>query len=109
MLAALLGLIGPDPSGDEFKAAQSAVASYAPTGFDAAAISSMVLEAAARRPLVPKEKGLLRTAHLYFDHPYAAVALAGRKSDFTRARAGHTEMFGLPLFSAWVAEPKDVG
>ena len=104
-LAALVRLIGPDPRGDRFDAVQSAVASYTSTGFEAAAISTLGLFGAAFRN--PQERGLLRTARLFFDHPYAAVALAGRPSDFTRRRAGHTELFGLPLFSAWVAEPRE--
>jgi hypothetical protein len=103
-LSALFGLIGPDPRGDEVEAAQVAVASYTPTGFEAAAISAALLSA---RGAPPKERGLLRAARLCFDHPYAAVALAGGRSDFTRARAGHTESFCLPLFSAWVSTPHD--
>jgi hypothetical protein len=103
-LDALLALIGPSAGGDSREAVQSAVASYTPTGFEAAAISSLRIALAARFKTLP-EKGLSRTARLFFDHPYAAVALAGRRSDFTRERAGHTEMFGLPLFSAWVAQP----
>jgi hypothetical protein len=102
---ALLALIGPSPAGDTREAAQSAVASYTPTGFEAAAISSMAVASMARIKTFP-EKGLRRTARLFFDHPYAAVALAGSQSDFLGSpAAGHTAMFGLPLFSAWVAEP----
>jgi hypothetical protein len=105
-LGALLALIGPSPAGDVQDAVQSAVASYTPTGFEAAAISSIAITAAGIRRTAP-EKGLHRSARLFFDHPYAAVALAGSQSDFTRARAGHTEMFGLPLFTAWVAHPAE--
>lgn len=104
-LTALLELIGSHPAGDEFDAVQSAVASYSPTGFEAAAITSFAIMSAIAEPEKPQEKGLRRTARLFFDHPYAAVALAGHHRDFSRARAGHTEMFGLPLFSAWVAQP----
>jgi hypothetical protein len=105
-LGALLGLIGPDQTGDEFDALQSAVASYTSKGFEAAAITALgIRTVAAIRG--PGEKGLRRTARLFFDHPYAAIALAGRPSDFTRRRAGHTELFGLPLFSAWVSEPRE--
>jgi len=102
-LDALLGLIGPSPLGDESEAIQSAIASYTPTGFEAAAIDVLSLRTrGTRRPL---ETGLERRARLIFDHPYAAVALAGTTSDFKRARVGHTDMFCLPLFSVWVAEP----
>jgi len=104
-LDALLGLIGPSPRGDESDAVQSAIASYTPTGFEAAAIAAFARAAGAP----PTEWGLQRRARLIFDHPYAAIALAGTTSDFTRARAGHTEMFCLPLFSVWVAEPGEPG
>ncbi len=103
-LSALLGLIGPDPRGDEFEAVHSAVASYTPTGFEAAAITTFALMGSLGRS--PGERGLTRTATLHFDHPYAAVALAGTPADFTRRRAGHTEQFCLPLFSAWVSTPQ---
>jgi hypothetical protein len=103
---ALLALIGPSPAGDQCDAVQSAIASYTQTGFEAAAISSVAITAAGMLR-TPREKGLHRTARLLFDHPYAAIALAGSQSDFTRARAGHTEMFGLPLFTAWVAQPAE--
>ena len=105
ILSALLTLVGPHPLGDEVNAVQSAIASYTPTGFEAAAVSvdDIVAMGIDRR----EETGVRRKAHLYFDHPYAAVALAGRTSDFTRARAGHTELFCLPLFSAWVSTPQD--
>jgi hypothetical protein len=105
-LGALLGLIGAHEMGDQYDAVHSAVASYTSKGFEAAAISALGvrLAAAIRRT---GEKGLRRTARLLFDHPYAAIALAGRSSDFTRQRAGHTELFGLPLFSAWVGEPRE--
>jgi hypothetical protein len=105
-LGALLGLIGSHPMGDEYDAVQSAVASYSSKGFEAAAISALGVRFAGAFK-GPEQKGLRRTARLFFDHPYAAVALAGRPSDFTRQRAGHTELFGLPLFSSWVSEPRE--
>jgi hypothetical protein len=104
-LDALLGLIGPLGMSDAYQAVQSAVASYSAKGFEAAAISAFGLVGASMT--MREERGLWRTARLYFDHPYVAIALAGRPSDFTRQRAGHTELFGLPLFSAWVAEPRE--
>jgi hypothetical protein len=108
-LAALLGLIGPNPAGDAYDANQSAVASYTSKGFEAAAVSAFGIRAAAafRRP---EEKGLRRTARLFFDHPYAALALAGRPSEFDGERTVRTarpELFALPLFSAWVGEPRE--
>lgn len=103
-LSALLGLIGPHPAGDQTDAKQSAIASYSPTGFEAAAVTAFGIRAASRQ-MEPQERGLRRSARLLFDHPYAAVALAGSTADFRRARASHAQMFGLPLFSVWVAEP----
>jgi hypothetical protein len=105
-LAALLGLIGPDQRGDEFDAVQSAVASYTSQGFEAAAITALGIRVAAALTR-PEQKGLRRTARLFFDHPHAAIALAGGPSEFTRQGSGHTDLFGLPLFSAWVAEPRE--
>jgi len=105
-LDALLGLLGPSPLGDESDAIQSAIASYTPTGFEAAAFDVLTLSTGTTRPM---ERGLERRARLIFDHPYAAIALAGTTSDFKRARAGHTDMFCLPLFSVWVAEPGEPG
>jgi hypothetical protein len=102
-LSALLALIGRDPAGDETAAKQAAVASYTATGFEAAAITAFATVAG--RSHAPLERGHRRTARIVFDHPYAAVALAGATADFTRARAGHTQMFGLPLFAVWIAEP----
>jgi hypothetical protein len=106
-LKAFLQLIGPSPEGDETKAVQSVVASFTPTGFEAAAVS--VFDAETRGVVSRRrtERGLLRRARLYFDHPYVAVALAGRSSDFGRTRAGHTDLFCLPLFSAWVETPSE--
>jgi hypothetical protein len=106
-LAALLGLIGRHEKGDQFEAVQSAVASYSSEGFEAAAITAFGIRLAAAASRGPEETGLRRTARLFFDHPYAAIALAGRPSDFTGQRAGHTDLFGLPLFSAWVTEPRE--
>ena len=105
-LAALLALIGSSPEGNDTVAAQSAVASFTPKGFEAAAVSSFgVLLGANWDEPPPAYRGLARRARLYFDHPYAALALAGTSSDFTRARAGHTDLFCLPLFSAWIETP----
>ncbi|MGP0029969.1 MAG: hypothetical protein ACLPVF_05645 [Acidimicrobiales bacterium] len=81
------------------------MATYTPTGFAAAAISDLddlILGTDTR-----DEIGAQRKAHLYFDDPYVALAMAGRTSDFMWARAGDTELFCLPLVSAWVDEPHE--
>ncbi len=104
-LRALIELIGPHPEGDRTDAIHSAIASYTPTGFEAGALTALALETTGLTR--PMGTGLERSARLYFDHPYAALALAGSRSDFHRSRAGHTDMFGLPLFSAWIDTPEE--
>lgn len=89
-----------DPTGPT-EAKQTAVASFTRFGFEAAAITYMAMRASMQRP--PPHRGLLRTATLRFDHPYAAVAIAGDPQRISTWR-------GLPLFTAWVdspAEPED--
>jgi hypothetical protein len=103
-LDALLTLIGPHPDGDVLLAGQAATASYTATGFEAAALDFMVLETRGGRR---REKGIERRATLLFDHPFVALALAGSTREGRQAQTGHTEMFGLPIFSAWVADPAE--
>jgi hypothetical protein len=105
-LDAFLGLVGPSAMGDQTDAAQSVVASFTPTGFEAAAASVFALRAGAVFS-APTHRGVERRAKLLFDHPFAAIALAGSASDFRRAQAGHSDLFCLPLFSAWVETPAD--
>jgi hypothetical protein len=53
--------------------------------------------------------GILRTARLVFDHPHAAIALAGNGGSFVTGMPGSRwEWFGLPLFTAWVDAPQEV-
>jgi len=106
-LAALLNLIGTDPRGDTLRAVQSARASYSTVGFEAAAADVFFLEARGISRRRPDQSVIERRVKLLFDHPYAALALAGGSNDFRRARAGHSENFCLPLFAAWVAEPSE--
>ena len=94
-LSTLRTLIGPRPN-DETDAVQAAVASFGRYGFEAAAITTFNAVAAA---LGPRQRAVQRSAVLRFDHPFAAVAIAGQPGDTTGVLAG------LPLFSAWVAEP----
>ncbi|MGW0217538.1 hypothetical protein ACWDXH_24410 [Micromonospora chokoriensis] len=81
-----------------FEARQSAVARFDRYGFEAAAVTGMF----ARTSLPPE--GVARTAELRFGHPYAVVAVA---TD-TRADGVTGPWHGLPVFSAWVAEPDDL-
>jgi hypothetical protein len=87
-----------DAPGLEFEAAQAAMARYGRYGFEAAAVTGMM----AWMSLPPE--GVVRIAELRFGHPYAVVAVA------TDTRPGGVSgpWHGLPVFSAWVAEPEDV-
>ncbi len=89
--------IGPRAD-DEFGARQAAVASFTRFGFEAAAVTAFAIATSAHMP--PPHSGLLRTATLRFDHPYAVVAVAG---DPQRA----CSWSGLPLFTAWVDSPEE--
>ncbi|MFE9190240.1 hypothetical protein ACFYL6_11565 [Micromonospora sp. NPDC007208] len=81
-----------------FEARQTAVARFDRYGFEAAAVTGMF-----GLTSLPPE-GVARTAELRFGHPYAVVAVA---TD-TRADGATGPWHGVPVFSAWVAEPDDV-
>ncbi|WP_030490209.1 hypothetical protein [Micromonospora chokoriensis] len=81
-----------------FEARQTAVARFDRYGFEAAAVTGMF-----GRTSLPPE-GVARTAELRFGHPYAVVAVA---TD-TRTDGATGPWHGLPVFSAWVAEPEEV-
>ncbi|MEH1127459.1 hypothetical protein [Micromonospora sp. CPCC 206061] len=85
-IAELLGL-----SDYDYEARQSAVARYSRVGFEAAAVSAMFTTTGF---VMPRE-GVVRTAELRFAHPYAVVAVA----------SGGGPWNGVPVFSAWVADP----
>lgn len=99
-LSTLRGLIGPRPT-DLAQAVQSAIASFTRYGFEAAAVTAVGILASARMP--PPHTGLERTATLRFDHPYAAIALAGQLDE----PDDRSEFFALPVFTAWVAAPDE--
>jgi hypothetical protein len=98
---------------DECDAAQTAIASYTRYGFEAAAVTAMAIRTAAVR--VPSQRTVQRSAVLRFDHPYAAVAIAGRpaasggaaRSSGAGSPGQASGFAGLPLFSVWVAEPTE--
>jgi hypothetical protein len=104
-LQTLRELIGPRPD-DRCDAAQAAVASFTRYGFEAAAITAFGVAAAALRA---GDRAIERTAVLRFDHPYAAVAIAGTPPGALRGVSGpappDSPFPGLPLFTAWVHEP----
>jgi hypothetical protein len=91
--AAAQGLIELLPPGEyRAEAKQAALARYTRTGFEAAAVTAMGIRAAA------VVDGRQRSATLRFGHPYAVVAVA---------EGGDWD--GVPVFSAWVAEPEEPG
>jgi hypothetical protein len=89
---ALIALL---PKGDwDYDARQSAYARYSREGFEAAAVTTLGVRLAAAFG----GDGVKRTATLRFGHPYAVVATV--ESD-------ESPWDGLPVFSAWVAEPEN--
>ncbi len=106
-LETLRQLIGPRRD-DQCEARQASVASFTRYGFEAAAVTALRIRTAALRR--PQARAVERTAVLRFDHPYAAVAIAGRAPGMRRGvSAGpaprDSPFSGLPLFTAWVHEP----
>jgi len=92
--------------GDPWQAGQSAMARYGRVGFEAAAVSAT---AAAMAMTTPRQ-GLIRTAELRFGHPYAVVAVTVDPPGPRSQPAGSAGPWhGLPVFSAWVADPQDAG
>jgi hypothetical protein len=87
--------------GDPWQAKQAAMARYSRTGFEAAAVTGLAVALAMRVP----RTGLVRTAELRFGHPYAVVAVTVDSP----ARRVPGPWHGLPVFSAWVADPEDAG
>ncbi|MEU1250690.1 hypothetical protein ACWD8I_17720 [Micromonospora arida] len=83
---------------ERFEARQTAVARFDRYGFEAAAVTAMF-----GLTSLPPE-GVARTAELRFGHPYAVVAVA---TD-TGADGVTGPWHGVPVFSAWVAEPEEV-
>lgn len=90
-------------SGDgRWTAEQAAMARYSRTGFEAAAVTSVFMASAARLP----QPGRHRAAELRFAHPYAVVAVT---TDRGGPGGPPGPWHGVPVFSAWVADPSDAG
>jgi len=81
----------------QYEAQQAAMARYSRTGFEAAAVTGMMVALSARLG----QPGVIRNAELRFGHPFAVVAAA--------SQAGSSPWHGLPVFSAWITEPEDAG
>ena len=91
------------PGGDPWVARQAAMARYSRFGFEAAAVTALAVALSFRHPA-----GRRRVADLRFAHPYAVVALTIDGNGTAPATAvRHSEWHGLPVFSAWVAEPAE--
>ena len=89
-------MIGAGPS----DARQVALATFDRYGFKAAAVTAFAAAAAAMAH--PPHRGVMRIASLRLDHPFAAIAFAGRPD------GGDTRFRGLAVFEAWVAAPTEV-
>jgi hypothetical protein len=91
-------------TGDPWRARQAATASYSRVGFEAGAVTAMAVMMSALAP----RRGVLRVAELRFGHPYAVVAVTADEDTGSRRHpAGHGPWHGVPVFSAWVADPHD--
>jgi hypothetical protein len=90
---------------DPWQAKQAAMARYTRTGFEAGAVTALAvaLSAVAERP------GVRRTAELRFGHPFAVVAVAAGNATprDSQRPVPASPWHGLPVFSAWVADPED--
>ena len=74
-------------------------------GFEAGAVTALAVAASA----VITRPGVRRTAELRFGHPFAVVAVAAgdaQPQDSDRP-VPPSPWHGLPVFSAWVADPED--
>ncbi|HEY3905229.1 MAG TPA: hypothetical protein VGM14_15070 [Streptosporangiaceae bacterium] len=80
--------------GDRWDARQAVTANYSRTGFEAAAVTAI----AARMAMRPRQR-TARLAELRFAHPYAVIAASATQPS--------SPWHGLPLFSAWITEPRD--
>jgi hypothetical protein len=89
--------LGPHP----YQASQAAIARSTAVGFEAAAVTALVFPVAAFLP------GRRRTATVRFAHPYAVVAAVSGGPQGSQAGPVPAAWHGLPVFSAWVAEPAE--
>jgi hypothetical protein len=84
-------------TGDAWLARQAATATFSKVGFEAAAVTDLAIAMG----MMPR-RGMLRTVELRFGHPYAVVAV-------TASDQGAGPWSGIPVFSAWVADPQTAG
>jgi hypothetical protein len=93
--AVLRRMIGDGPS----DARQVALATFDRYGFKAAAVTVFAQAAAAMRH--PPHTGVMRTASVRLDHPFAAIAFVGKPGGVD------IRFRGLPVFEAWVHAPTE--
>jgi hypothetical protein len=93
--AIVIDVLGSSPEGDDVVAVQDVTATYSATGFSAAAITVLAIEARGM-PKEPDNEILCRSVRQYFDKPYAVVACTGEDQGC------------VPLFDAWVSAPTTV-
>ena len=98
---ALQNLLPPEPRGYETQAQQTAAAAFTQMGFKAAAVTGIKVKVWS----APRRSNELRKATLRFGHPYAVVAVARKRNRVGLRRAYRGPWVGLPVFSAWVADP----
>ena len=96
-LAELLAV--PDAA---FVARQSTMARYGRYGFEAAAVTGFADVVGMPPEMVSRE------AELRFAHPYAVVAVASDKRRGPDHGTVSGAWDGIPVFSAWVADPEDL-
>jgi len=90
---------------ERLDAKQSAMARYTRLGFEAAAVTAMGLEL---RGLPPRTRGIERHVELRFGHPFAVVATTwDQKWSDDAGMLVPGPWNGVPVFSAWVADPMD--
>ena len=94
---------------NRFDARQSAFAEYTRRGFRAAAVTGV----ATAMSICVEREVRRRRAEVRFDRPYAVVAVAlDQRADpdrpYLTAPLGLAHWAGVPVFSAWVAEAREV-
>jgi hypothetical protein len=103
--AAMLGELAGVGTGG-YQAKQAAMARYDRVGFEAGAVTAVAVPLGFVRP----RDGVRRTAELRFAHPYATIAVATQHLVDRRTGDWSTGPWhGVPVFSAWVAEPEEPG
>jgi hypothetical protein len=105
-LAVLIEMISPEWPNRDGQAVQVARARYTARGFQAAAITGLEAAGAAIDDTPPTPVPV-RHADLRFDRPYAVVAVARADGSASSVPREAFAWHGIPVFSAWVAEPSE--